>query len=119
MTESNYSLSNMLKLPTSTTSKPISTSCSIRNQNVNLSYSNFIQIGYGTFGTVYKAKCDQTGETVAIKKVFQDIRYKNRELQILQELNQVNVVRIKNYFSYLFYLNKCSIISMNFQITLT
>lgn len=98
MTESHYSLSNMLKLPTSTTSKPISTSCSIRNQNVNLSYSNFIPIGYGTFGTVYKAKCDQTGETVAIKKVFQDIRYKNRELQILQELNQVNVVRIKNYF---------------------
>lgn len=98
MTESNYSLSHMLKLPTSTTSKPISTSCSIKNQNVKLSYSNYVPIGYGTFGTVYKAKCDQTGETVAIKRVFQDSRYKNRELQILQELNQVNVVRIKNYF---------------------
>lgn len=98
MTESNYSLSNMLKLPTSTTSKPISTSCSVKNQSVTYSYSNYVPIGYGTFGTVYKAKCDQTGEDVAIKRVFQDVRYKNRELQILQELNHINVVKLKNYF---------------------
>ena len=37
-------------------------------------------IGNGSFGVVYKAHCDQTGELVAIKKVFQDKRYKNREL---------------------------------------
>ncbi len=98
MTESNYSLSNMLKLPTSTTSKPISTSCSVKNQSVTYNYSNYVPIGYGTFGTVYKAKCDQTGEDVAIKRVFQDVRYKNRELQILQELNHINVVKLKNYF---------------------
>lgn len=98
MTESIYSMPNMLKLPTSTTSKPISTACSIKNQTVSYTYSNYIPIGYGTFGTVYKAKCDQTGEFVAIKRVFQDIRYKNRELQILLELNHINVVKIKNYF---------------------
>ena len=97
MTESIYSMPNMLKLPTSTTSKPISTACSIKNQTVSYTYSNYIPIGYGTFGTVYKAKCDQTGEFVAIKRVFQDIRYKNRELQILLELNHINVVKIKNY----------------------
>ena len=74
MTESNYSLSNMLKLPTSTTSKPISTSCSVKNQSVTYNYPNYVPIGYGTFGTVYKAKCDQTGEDVAIKRVFQDVR---------------------------------------------
>jgi serine/threonine protein kinase len=37
-------------------------------------------IGNGTFGVVYKAQVAETGEIVAIKKVFQDKRYKNREL---------------------------------------
>jgi glycogen synthase kinase 3 beta len=32
---------------------------------------------------VYKARVNETGEVVAIKKVLQDKRYKNRELQIL------------------------------------
>ena len=40
-------------------------------------------IGNGSFGVVFKATIAETGETVAIKKVFQDKRYKNRELQIL------------------------------------
>jgi glycogen synthase kinase 3 beta len=40
-------------------------------------------IGSGSFGVVYKAKINETGEHVAIKKVLQDKRYKNRELQIL------------------------------------
>ena len=45
-------------------------------------------IGNGSFGVVYKALHEQKepqerpmiNETVAIKKVFQDKRYKNREL---------------------------------------
>jgi serine/threonine protein kinase len=37
-------------------------------------------IGNGSFGVVYKASVAETGEVVAIKKVFQDKRYKNREL---------------------------------------
>lgn len=37
-------------------------------------------IGNGSFGVVFKATIAETGETVAIKKVFQDKRYKNREL---------------------------------------
>jgi glycogen synthase kinase 3 beta len=37
-------------------------------------------IGNGTFGRVYLATMNETGEKVAIKKVFQDKRYKNREL---------------------------------------
>ena len=40
----------------------------------------------------------ETGETVAIKKVFQDKRYKNRELQIMTELNHANVIKLKHYF---------------------
>ena len=37
-------------------------------------------IGNGSFGVVYKAINDQEMQQVAIKKVFQDKRYKNREL---------------------------------------
>jgi len=55
-------------------------------------------IGSGSFGVVYKAIVSETGEVVAIKKVFQDKRYKNRELQILKELNHPNVIKLRNYF---------------------
>ncbi len=40
----------------------------------------------------------ETGETVAIKKVFQDKRYKNRELQIMKELKHSNIVELKHAF---------------------
>jgi glycogen synthase kinase 3 beta len=36
-------------------------------------------VGTGSFGIVFQAKCIETGETVAIKKVLQDKRYKNRD----------------------------------------
>jgi serine/threonine protein kinase len=36
--------------------------------------------GKGTFGTVYLGHVRGTGEKIAIKKVLQDKRYKNREL---------------------------------------
>jgi len=55
-------------------------------------------IGSGSFGVVYQANISETGEVVAIKKVFQDKRYKNRELQILKELNHPNVIKLRNYF---------------------
>ena len=57
-------------------------------------------IGSGTFGVVYKAKVKETGQIVAIKKVLQDKRYKNRELQILKELTHPNVLKMMHaYFS--------------------
>jgi len=54
--------------------------------------------GNGTFGVVFQATIAETGESVAIKKVFQDKRYKNRELQILQQLNHPHVTTLKNAF---------------------
>lgn len=36
------------------------------------------KVGSGTFGTVHKARDKKTLETVAIKKVYQDKKYKNR-----------------------------------------
>ncbi|URD82090.1 hypothetical protein MUK42_02629 [Musa troglodytarum] len=55
-------------------------------------------VGHGSFGIVFQAKCLETGETVAIKKVLQDKRYKNRELQTMRLLDHPNVVCLKHCF---------------------
>lgn len=55
-------------------------------------------IGNGSFGVVYQAHVVETGEMVAIKKVFQDKRYKNRELQIMKDLSHPNIVTLKHAF---------------------
>lgn len=55
-------------------------------------------IGRGTFGEVYQSTIAETNEVVAIKKVFQDKRYKNRELQIMRELQHPCIVNLKNAF---------------------
>ncbi|KAG8098905.1 hypothetical protein GUJ93_ZPchr0013g37156 [Zizania palustris] len=55
-------------------------------------------VGTGSFGVVYQAKCRETGEIVAIKKVLQDKHYKNRELQIMHMLDHPNIVGLKHYF---------------------
>ena len=56
------------------------------------------EIGHGAFGKVLLAIVKKTGEKVAIKKVFQDRRYKNRELPIMLELHHPNIVELKSYF---------------------
>jgi glycogen synthase kinase 3 beta len=61
-------------------------------------YSTERVLGSGSFGVVYQAKVNETGESVAIKKVFQDKRYKNRELEIMQTLRHPNVVDFKHAF---------------------
>ncbi|KAI5068473.1 hypothetical protein GOP47_0016818 [Adiantum capillus-veneris] len=63
-----------------------------------LSYVAERAVGTGSFGIVYQAKCLETDETVAIKKVLQDKRYKNRELQVMHMLDHPNVVTLKHCF---------------------
>lgn len=58
-------------------------------------------IGHGSFGAVFIAKILETGETVAIKKVLQDPRFKNRELQILRMISKQPhpyIVSLRHYF---------------------
>ena len=43
-----------------------------------ISYAAERVIGNGSFGVVYQATVIETGETVAIKKVLQDKRFKVR-----------------------------------------
>ncbi|KHJ98337.1 kinase domain protein [Oesophagostomum dentatum] len=47
---------------------------------------------------VYSAKLYDTNEDVAIKKVYQDKRFKNRELQIMRRLEHPNIVRLMYYY---------------------
>ncbi|XP_050344532.1 glycogen synthase kinase-3 beta isoform X5 [Nymphalis io] len=63
-----------------------------------VSYADMKLIGNGSFGVVYQAKLCDTGELIAIKKVLQDKRFKNRELQIMRRLEHCNIVKLKFFF---------------------
>eukprot|EP01084_Bolivina_argentea_P287241 492844_1 len=60
-------------------------------------YSAHRVIG-GFCGSVYKATQIQTRQTVAIKKVREDRRYKNRELQIMKIVKHPNIVTLLDCF---------------------
>lgn len=68
------------------------------NQQPQKSYDMGQVLGNGSFGVVTEARCLETGDLVAIKKVLQDPRYKNRELDIMKELNHPNIVKLLDYF---------------------
>ncbi|KAM0903424.1 hypothetical protein ACQ4PT_018648 [Festuca glaucescens] len=63
-----------------------------------ISYKAERIVGSGSFGIVFQAKCLETGEAVAIKKVIQDPRYKSRELQLMRSINHPNIVCLKHCF---------------------
>jgi Serine/threonine protein kinase len=71
------------------------------NTDQTISYSAERIIGNGSFGVVFQASVVETGEIVAIKKVLQDKRFKNRELQIMRQLvkdSHSNIVTLKHCF---------------------
>uniref|UniRef100_A0A1D1ZBP1 non-specific serine/threonine protein kinase n=1 Tax=Anthurium amnicola TaxID=1678845 RepID=A0A1D1ZBP1_9ARAE len=69
-----------------------------RQPKQTVSYITEHVVGTGSFGVVFQAKCRETGEIVAIKKVLQDKRYKNRELQIMQLLDHPNIIALRHFF---------------------
>ncbi|EIM21598.1 Pkinase-domain-containing protein [Wallemia mellicola] len=67
--------------------------------NVEISYTNCKVVGNGSFGIVFSAKLiSPREEEIAVKKVLQDKRFKNRELQIMRIVNHPNVVNLKAFF---------------------
>jgi len=64
----------------------------------DLQFESTKVVAKGSFGVVFKATLKGTNEQVAIKKVLQDPRYKNRELQILRMLKHPNIVDLKHFF---------------------
>ncbi|GAA5940872.1 GSK family serine/threonine-protein kinase [Sporobolomyces koalae] len=73
---------------------------------IDLAYSHSKVVGNGSFGVVFSAKLapgslgpDNEGDDdVAIKKVLQDKRFKNRELQIMRVVKHPNVVDLRAFF---------------------
>ncbi|KAG0293318.1 regulator of ime2 [Dissophora globulifera] len=63
-----------------------------------LKYTNCKVIGNGSFGVVFQAKLVSNDEDAAIKKVLQDKRFKNRELQIMRLVSHPNIVDLKAFF---------------------
>ena len=79
----------------------------------DISYTNEKMIGNGSFGVVYQATLiDPENEVVAIKRVLQDRRFKNRELNIMVTLDHCNIIRLKYYFYT--YKNVCIFIHFDF-----
>ncbi|KAI8976091.1 kinase-like domain-containing protein [Pilobolus umbonatus] len=67
-------------------------------QDIQLQYSHQKVIGNGSFGVVYQVKTLHNGESAAVKKVLQDKRFKNRELEIMRMMNHPNICGLKAYF---------------------
>ena len=55
-------------------------------------------VGSGSFGVVLAGRWKETGAAIALKRVLQDRRYKNRELQILRALSHPCIVRLLDSF---------------------
>jgi len=67
-------------------------------EGVRTSYDVTKKSGKGSFGVVYQAVERDTQNVVAIKRVLQDPRYKNRELQIMKMLDHTNCVKLLDSF---------------------
>lgn len=67
-------------------------------EKTTITYTQYAMVGHGSFGMVFKSKLLPSGEPVAIKRVLQDRKFKNRELQIMKVLKHKNVVDLKYYF---------------------
>lgn len=74
------------------------TTGSYPDQAEEISYADTKVIGNGSFGVVYQARIVETNDMIAIKKVLQDRRFKNRELQIMRKLDHCNIVKLRYFF---------------------
>ncbi|KAJ1562979.1 regulator of ime2 [Cladochytrium tenue] len=84
--------------PDSTKVVTVSASDGKTGEPFELSYTNNKVIGNGSFGVVFQARLLHSGEPVAIKKVLQDRRFKNRELQIMRLVAHRNIVGLRAFF---------------------
>lgn len=61
----------------------------------------FMQIGQGTYSSVYKARDLKTGKVVAMKKVRfvnmdpESVRFMAREIHVLRKLDHPNVMKLE------------------------
>ena len=66
-----------------------------KHEDISKEFSWIKVIGQGTFGVVYKAAMtNNKSKIVAIKKVYQDPKYSNREFKIVKELDHPNCIKV-------------------------
>jgi serine/threonine protein kinase len=71
-------------------------------------YTKLAKIGEGTYGVVYKAKNNETGDIVALKSIRLDTVDEGvpataiREISILKDLKHPNVVRLVLHHAFFF-----------------
>lgn len=63
-----------------------------------IQYTQSQMVGHGSFGVVFETQILPSNEIAAIKRVLQDKRFKNRELQIMKLVHHRNIVDLKYYF---------------------
>ena len=72
--------------------------CEQKTEDRTESYQWLKSIGKGTFGEVFKVILKRTGQKFAIKKVFQDPKFSNREFKIVQLLDHPCCIKVYDYF---------------------
>jgi serine/threonine protein kinase len=71
-----------------------------QDNEVTIEYENPQNVGHGSFGTVSKCQLlSPEQKPIAIKRVLQDKRFKNRELQIMKSLDNEHITKLF-YYSY-------------------
>ncbi|CDW57115.1 Cyclin-dependent kinase 2 [Trichuris trichiura] len=81
-------------------------------------YKKLCKIGEGTYGAVYKAVHQTTGEIVALKKFRLDEQGEGvpntclREISTLRRLNHPNIIRLVHLFGHGNYLAFCSLLQV-------
>lgn len=66
-----------------------------QSEDISKEFNWIKVIGQGTFGVVYKAcYAANPKHVVAIKKVYQDPKYSNREFKIVKELDHPNCIKV-------------------------
>ncbi|ODV82828.1 hypothetical protein CANARDRAFT_25592 [[Candida] arabinofermentans NRRL YB-2248] len=67
-------------------------------KSYKLLYTQNSMVGHGSFGYVYQINLLPNNEKAAIKRVLQDKRFKNRELEIMRLIKHKNIVNLLSFF---------------------
>nr|ABD72511.1 glycogen synthase kinase 3 [Schmidtea mediterranea] len=69
----------------------------LEDRTLSIQFIEFKEFASGSFGTVYDGLIENDIR-VAVKKVLQDRKYKNRELEIMRMLNHNNITNLLYFF---------------------
>ncbi|AWU74037.1 uncharacterized protein C5L36_0A06310 [Pichia kudriavzevii] len=68
------------------------------NTPTKLTYTQRSMVGHGSFGEVHLINILPDNKKAAVKRVLQDKRFKNRELETMKMIKHKNIVNLLSYF---------------------